>query len=101
MMQILKAKKYSDRIRGLLGIDSLPPNTGLMIKPCKQVHTFFMKFAIDIVFIDKHNNMIHIETLKPFKVSKYIWKACAVVELAEGTAQKYKLKIGEQLPFKL
>ncbi|HQA51125.1 MAG TPA: DUF192 domain-containing protein, partial [Syntrophomonadaceae bacterium] len=93
-MQILQAKTYLSRVKGLLGRDSLPADTGLLLKPCKQVHTFFMKFTIDVIFLDKHNKIIHLETLKPFKISRYVWKARAVVEFAEGTIERHNLTKG-------
>ena len=93
-MEILQAKTYFSRVRGLLGTDSLPANTGLLLKPCKQVHTFFMKYTIDVVFLDKHNRIVHMETLKPFSVSKYVWKAKAAVEFTEGTIEQNQLSKG-------
>jgi uncharacterized membrane protein (UPF0127 family) len=97
-MEILQAKTYLSRVKGLLGRDSLPVDTGLLLKPCKQVHTCFMKFTIDVVFIDKHNKIIHLETLKPFKISKYVWKAKAVVEFAEGAIERNRLVKGMYFP---
>ena len=47
----------------------------------------FMKFTIDVVFIDKHNKIIRLETLKPFKISKYVWKAKAVMNLQNNRAK--------------
>lgn len=98
-MEIIVAEKYFERLKGLLGKKSIPQNTGLLIRPCRQVHTYFMKFTIDVVFIDKQNKIIHMETLKPFKVSKYVWKAKAVIEFPEGTIAEKQFKIGDLLPF--
>lgn len=99
-MKIIVAETFFDRVKGLLGKDSLPPNTGLLIKPCKQVHTFFMKFTIDVVFIDKKGIIVHLEkALKPFKISKYVWKAYAVIEFAEGTIEKQGYQIGQKISY--
>ncbi len=97
-MKIEQAKTYFARAKGLLGRNSLPEDEGLLLKPCKQVHTLFMKFTIDVVFIDKHNKIIHLETLRPFKISKYVWKAKAVIEFAEGTIERNRLTKGMYFP---
>jgi len=98
-MKIIRANTYLSRVKGLLGRDSLPADTGLLLKPCKQVHTFFMKFTIDVIFLDKNKKIIHLETLKPFRVSKYVWKARAVVEFPEGTIKQHNLTKGMIFPY--
>ncbi len=94
-MQIIEAITFKERLKGLLGRESLPENTGMKIHSCRQVHTFFMKFTIDVIFLDKQNKIIHMETLKPFKVSKYVWKAKTVIEFNEGMIEKQQYKVGQ------
>lgn len=94
-MQIIEAVTFKERLIGLLGRNSLPDNTGLKIHSCRQVHTFFMKFTIDVIFLDKNNKIIHMETLKPFRFSKYVWRAKSCVEFNEGTIKEKQLEIND------
>jgi len=48
---LIIAKSYSDRMRGLLGRTSIDDNEGLLIKNCNWIHMFFMKFPIDVIFL--------------------------------------------------
>lgn len=96
-MQIIEAITFKERLRGLLGKESLPKDTGMRIHSCKQIHTFFMKFTIDVIFLDKNNKIIHMQTLKPFKISKYVWKAKTVIEFMEGTINDYQLTLGQTI----
>jgi uncharacterized membrane protein (UPF0127 family) len=98
-MEILQAKTYLSRVKGLLGRDSLPVDTGLLLKPCKQVHTCFMKFTIDVVYLDKNFKIVHLETLKPFRIGKYVRTARGAVEFAEGTIRRYNLQKGMDFPW--
>ncbi|MFM2152962.1 MAG: hypothetical protein RL199_1397, partial [Pseudomonadota bacterium] len=49
---VLRATGFFDRLRGLLGRPSLDPDVGLWIEPCDGVHTFFMRFPIDVAVLD-------------------------------------------------
>ncbi len=87
------------RLRGLLGRSSLGPSEGLVIKPCQQVHCFFMKFAIDVIFLDRQNAVIVIHTLKPNQVSPLVHLAVSVLEVSAGSAAANGIKIGDRLEY--
>lgn len=90
------ADNYFSRLAGLMFRHALPADTGLLIKPCKQVHTHFMRFAIDAIFIDSHYQIVHIERgLKPWKVSRYFKTANSVIETNSGVLSS--LEIGDIL----
>ena len=75
------ADTFYTRFRGLMGRPSIPENTGLMIKPCNSVHCFFMKFPIDVIFLDKENRVVHIaEGMKPCSISPIVKGAHYVIE---------------------
>lgn len=75
------ATTFLSRFRGLMGAPSIPENVGLMIKPCNSVHCFFMKFPIDVIFLDKENRVVHIaESMKPGSVSPIVKGAKCVIE---------------------
>lgn len=80
------ASSLPARIRGLLGSSSLPVGQGLLIKPCKGIHTFFMKFSIDAVFLDRDNRVMALYlSLPPNRMTRIYLKAVSVLELPAGT----------------
>lgn len=86
------------RMKGLLGRKHLPADRALWIKPCNSVHTFFMNFAIDLVFVD--DAMVVKKTyqaVKPGRLVWPVWRASSVIELSEGFLQTNPIRIGEQL----
>jgi len=83
--RVLKADDYAARSRGLLGRESLAAGEGLWLVPCPMIHTFFMRFAIDALFLDRGLKVLRVlETLKPWRVSPWVWGAHSVLELAAG-----------------
>ena len=94
--QLQRAESMFSRIVGLLGRSSLPQGHGLLISPCNQVHTFFMKFAIDVIFLDSSNCVVKLcPNLKPWRLTPIVWKAKAVLEVPQGEAEG--LQVGYQL----
>lgn len=86
------------RAKGLLGRTSLASDSGLLLKPCKAVHTFGMKFAIDIVFIDRGNRAIKvIKALKPNRMTAIYCNAATVLELSSGSTTEAQLAQGDYL----
>lgn len=85
------------RAKGLLGRDSLGPGEGVWIVPCAMVHMFFMRFPIDVVFIDRGLRVRRVaEGLKPWRLSPWVYSAHSVLEMAAGTAGG-KLSPGDEL----
>ena len=83
-------------MRGLLGRSELPPGDGLLI-PTWSIHMFFMRFAIDAVFLDRERRVIRIvENLRPWRTAS-CRGAKEVVELAAGEASRRGLAIGDRL----
>lgn len=79
------ADTFESRLKGLLGRRSLDQGVGLIISPCNSVHCFFMKFSIDVAFIDKNNKVVKlIGNMKPGSVSPIISKAKFVIESNVG-----------------
>jgi uncharacterized protein len=73
-----------------------PHHEALLIKPCDSIHTFFMKFNIDVIFVDKDMKVLKkVENLKPGKVIMPVKEAWAVIE---GKAGKFKnVEIGDKI----
>lgn len=92
------AESLIKRGTGLLGRTHLEPNQALWIKPCNNIHTFFMKFAIDCIFVDRNLEIKKIvKTVKPFRMVGPYWKAHSVIETKAGFAEEKNLQIGDQL----
>jgi len=86
------------RMRGLLGKDFMSPGTGLLISPCKGVHTFGMKFPIDVIFLDKNNAVIAVgNRLRPNRMTRVYFRATGVIELPAGTLETVKTNIGDRI----
>ena len=94
------ARSYWARLVGLLGRSSLKPGEALLIEPCNSVHTFFMRFAIDVVYLDKSHRVVKaVSALRPFRMSMGAKGAHAVIELPSGTIASTQLAVGDELAF--
>lgn len=94
------ASSFLQRFLGLLAIRPLKDSEGLLIRNCNSIHTMFMKYSIDVVFIDINDRVVAvIKDLHPFRFSPYIRKAFSVLELKAGTADKASIKIGDLIDF--
>ena len=92
------AESLFARGKGLLGRKSLAANNALWIKPCNNIHTCFMNFAIDCIFVNKKMQIEKIVSIvKPYKFVGPYWKSSSVVETAAGLAEKWNLQVGDQL----
>lgn len=82
------ANTFFARIKGLLGRKNFEPGQALILKPCDSIHTFFMRFPIDILFVGKDNKVIKaISSLKPFRLTAIYFNATFALELPAGTIQ--------------
>jgi uncharacterized membrane protein (UPF0127 family) len=85
------------RMRGLLGRSGLPPGEGILLRPAGSVHTAFMRFAIDVVFLDRELRVLAIEAdVSPWR-TRARRGAKAVLELAAGEAARVRLAVGDRL----
>ena len=85
------------RKRGLLGRDRLEPGSALVIAPCQGVHTFGMRFDIDIVAVDRDGAVVKIRSAVPRRRIVMALRAFAIIELPAGTAANARLSIGDRL----
>ncbi|MFT9848256.1 DUF192 domain-containing protein [Aneurinibacillus sp. REN35] len=111
MLQILNRTKntvLADRVQeaiskrektiGLLRHSTLPAGHGLLIPECTSVHTFFMKFAIDVVFIDEHGCVIkQYENVVPFRIARANKAAKSVIELPAYTLRRTNTEVDDRL----
>lgn len=87
------------RLRGLLGRAGWGDRDGLLIDPCSSVHTLFLRFAIDVVFLDRDDRIVAIERLAPNRLGRIHPRARRALELPRGTADRFLLRPGDQVRF--
>jgi len=93
------ADTSAKRRRGLVPRERLEPGEGLWIVPCESVHTFFMKFAIDLIYLDKRKRVRKVcHAVRPWRISACL-AAHSVLELPAGTAAASGTQAGDRLVF--
>jgi uncharacterized membrane protein (UPF0127 family) len=90
------AEKPTARLRGLLGRRSLGSHEGLLLTPARSVHTAFMRFPIDALFLDRELRVLAVVRLGPWRVATRA-RARAVLELAVGEAEQRGIRPGARL----
>lgn len=94
------ADNFFSKAIGLIGRKGLLKGEGLHIIPCSSIHSFFMKFAFDVVFINKKNEVVYlIKNMPAWKISKICFSAHSVVELPAGIINETETEIGDILEF--
>lgn len=95
---VILADSLWPRMKGLLGTSELAPGHGLILDPCNSIHTFFMAYAIDVIFVDKSHKIVEImPAVKPWRLTRMIMKAHCVVELPAGSLEGTNAEVGDQL----
>ena len=88
------------RIVGLLGESELLPGDGLLIVPSQSIHTWGMRFPIDIAVLDNEWKVIAIRPdMRPFRMTRMFWKAAAVLELPSGMLESTSTLVGDAIEF--
>jgi len=97
---ISKAVTFFQRTRGLLGRKKIKEGEGLYIPECRSIHTFFMMFTIDVVFIDGDNRITRVVPgLVPFRIAFGPRNTAGVVELSAGTLKDNRCVAGDKISF--
>ena len=96
--RVARADGPISRARGLLGRAGLEPDQGLWLVPCRQVHTLFMRFPIDVIFLGRDGRVLRLcREMPPWRVSPWVGGAVSALELAAGAAGP--LAPGDRLEF--
>ena len=91
------ASAMRERMRGLLGRTGLPPGGGMLIERCSSIHTFFMKFSLDIIFVDSQRTVRKVvRNLRPWRLAS-AFGASDVVELPAGALAEVLVVPGDAL----
>ena len=95
--RVLTAFDSASRRTGLLQHESLPEGTGIIIAPSNAIHTFFMRFAIDVAFVTKDGKVVKLRAaVPPWRIAGAL-RGYAVVELPAGTFERTGTRQGDRL----
>ena len=86
------------RMRGLMRRDDV--EGALVLRPCRQVHTFGMRFPIDIAFCDRSGVVLCVSTLPPQRVSRPVLRSSFAIEARAGSFERWKLRTGDVVEIK-
>jgi uncharacterized membrane protein (UPF0127 family) len=92
------AETWRDRARGLLGRDGI--DGALLLRPARSVHTFGMRFPIDVAFCDEQLVVVKTVTLARYRLTAPVWSARCVLEAEAGTFADWRLRPGDRLYLK-
>lgn len=96
--EVETAFTFVARFKGLMLKENIDVTKGLLLAPCNSVHMFFMRFPIDVVFIDRYYKVVGIElALKPWRMSKVYKAAWYALELPAGRAKDSGVSVGDVL----
>ncbi len=94
------ARSFTSRLVGLLGRSSLEPGEALVLEPCSSIHTAFMRFAIDLVYVGRSGRVVKVvPSLRPFRLSGVLRGGHSAIELASGTIASTRTAVGDELSF--
>lgn len=87
-IEVIRARSPRERAKGLLGTSSLPEGRALLIERARQVHTFGMKYPIDIIFCNRDMRVIDVlSAVVPMRLTPLRWRSRYVFEAAVGTTR--------------
>jgi hypothetical protein len=93
------ATSFAARSKGLLGRRGLPKDGGMLIDPCPSVHTWFMGFAIDVIFLDNKNRVVGLKRdMKPWRMAGS-WRGAKTIELPVGIIASTITQLGDIVAF--
>jgi uncharacterized membrane protein (UPF0127 family) len=94
------ARDFKSRSVGLLNRAELAEDEALLIYPCNSIHTFFMKFPIDVAFLDKNHKVVRIvKDLKPWRLRSCHIKARSTLEMNSGSISRNDIHVGDLINF--
>jgi hypothetical protein len=98
--RVERARSFWRRLRGLIGRAALPEGDALSLEPCNGIHTFFMRFPIDAVFLDRERRVLRVvEAMAPYRSTRLYRTVVQVVELPAGTLARTGTRPGDDLAF--
>jgi hypothetical protein len=97
-LRVARADTLLKRLKGLLGRIRLNPVDGIWLVPSRGIHTIGMLFAIDVIYLDGGNRVIHlIEHLGPFRISPIRMRCASILELPSRAIYSSNTRVGDEL----
>lgn len=96
---VILARTFFTRIKGLLGKKDFPQGEALVLEPCNSIHTFFLRFAIDVIFVDSDNKIISARSYRPWRMSPIFSRAKFALELPSGVILASLTNEGDEISF--
>lgn len=96
-MRLAYAKRFSERARGLAKLDAMPPDYALHIPRCRSVHTFTMRFPLDLIWLGKDGRVVRIDRGVPPNRHKACRRARSVIEANAGAGDAFVAALGGAL----
>jgi uncharacterized membrane protein (UPF0127 family) len=98
--RVVKAINFFDRFLGLIIRRKLKSEEGFLIEYCSSIHTFWMRYSIDAVFLDYNNRVVAVyNNIRPFRITPFIKNAFSVLELSSGIVRQTSLKVGDLIRY--
>ena len=92
------ASNFFTRFKGLMGAPSLDKGEGLLIFPCNSIHTHFMRFPIDVLYVSKDGEVAAVDrAMAPWRFGRIHRRAYFVIELPAGTAAATGTEVGDRV----
>lgn len=97
-LRIVEARTRRARGRGLARMDALPAELALLLAPCRSIHTFGMRFPLDLIWLDGAGQVVRVDRDVPPRRLRTCLRACSVVEARGGCADAFVAAIGRPAP---
>ncbi|PAB58377.1 DUF192 domain-containing protein [Anaeromicrobium sediminis] len=92
------ANTFFKRLKGLMFSKNLPSDCALYIQPCRGIHTFFMRYSIDVLHLDSFGKVVAIEeNVQPGRIGKVHPHTMEIIELPAGKIEKNQTKLGNTI----
>lgn len=88
-LRIVEARTRRSRGRGLARMDAMPADLGLQLAPCRSVHTFGMRFALDLIWLDSAGRVVRVDEAVPPRRFRTCWRARSVIETRGGASPAF------------
>jgi uncharacterized membrane protein (UPF0127 family) len=93
-LRLAYAKRFSERARGLAKLDAMPPDYALHIPRCRSVHTFTMRFPLDLIWLGKDGRVVRVDRDVVPNRHKACRRARSVIEANAGTGDAFVVALG-------
>jgi uncharacterized membrane protein (UPF0127 family) len=95
---VTQADSFTSRFLGLMLRKSMPSHEALLLAPCNSIHMFFVRFPIDVVFLDEEHEIKKMaENLRPWRIIPPVRSAHAALELPAGSIKRFNMVVGDRL----